>query len=146
MNVPKGGIAFFDSGIGGLTVLAECQKYIKSNIFYYYGDNARAPYGNLSSAVVQSYVKEAFDLFADLQVKAAVVACNTVTALCVESLRNHYAFPIIGAEPAITLAARQTEGEVLILATKGTLESERFRLLCQKTEHTLQVKMTRIIL
>jgi glutamate racemase len=132
MHVQKGGIAFFDSGIGGLTVLAECQKYLKSHILYYYGDNARAPYGNLSHSVMWSYVKEAFDLFADLQVKAAVVACNTVTALCIENLRKNYSFPIIGAEPAIMQAARQTEGEVLILATKGTLESERFRLLYQK--------------
>ena len=47
MDIPKGGIAFFDSGIGGLTVLAECQKVLPNEFFYYLGDNAHAPYGNL---------------------------------------------------------------------------------------------------
>jgi glutamate racemase len=45
MDIPKNGVFFFDSGIGGLTVLAECKKQMPSETFYYYGDNTRAPYG-----------------------------------------------------------------------------------------------------
>ena len=48
MGIPKGGIAFFDSGIGGLNVLHACAKYIEEDNLYYYGDNLHAPYGNLS--------------------------------------------------------------------------------------------------
>ena len=131
MKIPKGGVAFFDSGIGGLTVLHECRKLFPNEIFYYYGDNDRAPYGNLSPNLIRAYVQEAFALFEKLNVRAAVVACNTVTALCIEELRTHYKFPIIGAEPAI-LPAAYNGGEVFVLTTRATYESERFKKLCSK--------------
>lgn len=133
MKIPEAGIAFFDSGIGGLTVLDACQKHLKGENLYYYGDNDRAPYGNLSKAQIRAYVFEVFEYFAKLNVKAAVLACNTATAVCADELRARYPFPIVGAEPAIFLAAK-TEGEVLILSTRATYESERFRILCKRAE------------
>ena len=129
MYVPKGGVLFFDSGIGGLTVLSECRKRLPNATFYYYGDNARAPYGNLPREQIERYVLEIFEEWECLQPSAAVIACNTVTALCVNFLRKKYAFPIIGAEPAVLLAAKGG-GEIFVLATKATCESERFRTLC----------------
>lgn len=129
MYLPKGGVLFFDSGIGGLTVLFECKKRLPNTTFYYYGDNARAPYGNLPRNQIERYVLEIFEKCKDLQPSAAVIACNTVTALCVEMLRKKYAFPIIGAEPAV-LSAAKGGGEIFVLATKATCESERFRTLC----------------
>ncbi len=132
MEIPHGGIAFFDSGIGGLTVLAECRKRLPDTILYYYGDNARAPYGNLSAATILAYVEEAFSLFCRLQVRAVVLACNTATAVCVEHLRKKYPFPIVGAEPALFPAAR-AGGEVLVLSTCATEKSERFARLKEKT-------------
>lgn len=131
MRVPKGGIAFFDSGIGGLTVLAECRKRLEGELFYYYGDNAHAPYGNLPPEKIRRYVFRAFEKFRRLHVKAVVVACNTATAVCVEELRRKYSFPIIGAEPAVFAGAKQN-GRVFVLATKATCESERFYRLCKK--------------
>ena len=56
MRIPKGGIAFFDSGIGGMTVLAECEKFFKNEIFYYYGDNFHAPYGNLPISKIKKKI------------------------------------------------------------------------------------------
>lgn len=131
MYVPKGGVLFFDSGIGGLTVLAECRKRLPTATFYYYGDNARAPYGNLPSEQIERYVFEIFESLEGLQPSAAVIACNTVTALCVESLRKKYPFPIVGAEPAV-LSAAKAGGEIFVLATKATVESERFQTLCDR--------------
>ncbi|MBO5479748.1 MAG: aspartate/glutamate racemase family protein [Clostridia bacterium] len=133
MDIPKGGVAFFDSGIGGLTVLAECQKYVKDTFFYYLGDNLRAPYGNLPKATVCSYVNEMFEKLARLQPRAVVVACNTATALCIESLRKQYAFPIIGAEPAVFTAAKNG-GDIFVLSTRATYESQRFQTLCRRAE------------
>jgi len=130
MKIPKGGIAFFDSGIGGLTVMAECQKHIHNQMFYYYGDNAHAPYGNLPPDVIRGYVAEAFQTFSRLNVKAAVIACNTATALCIDELRQTYDFPIIGTEPAVMLAAKQG-GDIFVLVTRATYESERFQYLCE---------------
>ena len=60
MRIPKGGIAFFDSGIGGLTVLAECQKQQGDEIYYYYGDNHHAPYGNLPPKKIKNFLFFAF--------------------------------------------------------------------------------------
>ena len=131
MNVPKGGVAFVDSGIGGLTVLAECKKRFPFANFYYYGDNARAPYGNLPREKIERYVFEIFQNFERLQPSAAVIACNTVTALCIDTLRKRYDFPIIGVEPAVFSAAKGG-GEIFVLATKATCESARFRALCER--------------
>ena len=133
MQIPKGGIAFFDSGIGGLTVLSECQKVQGQEIFYYYGDNQHAPYGNLPPKRIKRYVSKAFRQFEKLKVKAAVLACNTATAVCVEELRKKYSFPIIGAEPAVCTAAAKG-GKVLVLATRATCESARLRALCERAE------------
>ena len=133
MQTIDGGIAFFDSGIGGLTVLAECRKYISDEAFYYYGDNLHAPYGNLPPRKIREYVFAAFERFRALNVKAAVVACNTATSLCVESLREKYTFPIVGAEPAVFTAAK-AGGEIFVLTTRATYESGRFHILCENAE------------
>lgn len=133
MRVPKGGIAFFDSGVGGLTVLAACQPYLKGEILYYYGDNHHAPYGNLSKAKIRKYVFRVFKRFEKLCVRAAVIACNTATAVCVEELRTRFSFPIVGAEPAVFPACAK-RGEVFVLATRATCESERLVRLCKKAE------------
>ncbi|MBQ8685870.1 MAG: glutamate racemase [Clostridia bacterium] len=131
MEKINGGVGFFDSGIGGLTVLAECRKRINDEIFYYYGDNEHAPYGNLPAEAIKKFVFSAFDTFAALKVKAAVVACNTATAVCVEALRKKYPFPIVGAEPAV-LPAVKRGGKVFVLTTRATYESNRFRALCSR--------------
>lgn len=125
----QGKVAFFDSGIGGLTVLAECERLLPKMNFYYYGDNAHAPYGNLSKDEMRPHVLRAFDAFARLRVQAAVIACNTVTALFAEELRARYHFQIIGAEPAVRVGAKQG-GDVFVLTTRATYESSRFRALC----------------
>ena len=133
MQIPRGGIAFFDSGIGGLTVLHACEKRLPEGLFYYYGDNQHAPYGNLPVKKIRRYVLRAFKKFRQLRVSAAVIACNTATAVCVEELRRKFSFPIIGAEPAVNLASANG-GRVLVLATKATCESERFQKLCQRAK------------
>ena len=132
MCIVRGGIAFFDSGIGGLTVLNECRKRLPEYVYYYYGDNKNAPYGNLPEKKIKKYVEKAFKKFRKLKVQAVVLACNTVTAVCVEALRKRYPFPIIGAEPAIFTAAKKG-GEIFVLATKATCESKRFSSLCERT-------------
>lgn len=127
----KGGIAFFDSGIGGLTVMSECRKAFKNELFYYYGDNENAPYGNRSDTEVLNLVFSAFRRLAALNPKAVVIGCNTATAVCVERLRSEFSFPIIGTEPAVFSAAKEG-GRVLVLATRVTTENKRFQSLCSR--------------
>ena len=99
MEIPSGGIGFFDSGVGGLTVLSAClEKLSASGVFrpvLYYGDNARAPYGGREEGEIAAFAEEAFSLFDDLRVSAAVIACNTVTAVCAE----HIPFPSSAPSP-----------------------------------------------
>ena len=133
MQIPQGGVAFFDSGIGGLTVLAKCKQRLPNEIFYYYGDNERAPYGNLPPDQIERYVFQAFDELQSLKIKAAVIACNTATAVCAEKLRAKYTFPIVGAEPAVFSAAK-TDGDVFVLTTRATCNSPRFLSLCTRAQ------------
>lgn len=124
----RGGIGFFDSGIGGLSVLQFCRRSVCGVPIYYYGDNARAPYGNLPINNIRAYAHEAFQVFEKLNVRAAVIACNTVTVLMLEELRARYSFPIIGIEPTISQALKDCNS-VLVLATNATVGSDRFQRL-----------------
>lgn len=128
MRIPKGGIGVFDSGIGGLTVLSECQKVCKNEVFFYFGDHTHAPYGNKPKKRIRRYVFAAMRKFRRLKVKAVVLACNTATAVCAEELRKKFSFPIIGAEPAV-LPAAKNGGTVYVLATRATCQSERYKNL-----------------
>ena len=121
-------VGVFDSGIGGLTVLKSCMDAVSDVTFYYYGDNGRAPYGAKSAEEIMGYATEAMELFSSCRVNAVVLACNTVTALCVDKLRANYSFPIIGVEPAVKTAAAHCKS-ALLLATPRTIESERVRRL-----------------
>ncbi len=142
MGIPKGGIAFFDSGIGGLTVLSECARHLKRYDFYYFGDNAHAPYGNLPSGKIRRLVLRVFRKFARLKVSVAVVACNTATAVCIDELREKFPFPIVGIEPAVLPAAAKG-GEVFVLSTRATYESERFRDLCARAGERFPASVVR---
>ena len=133
MHIPTGGIIFFDSGIGGLTVLHTCTKYLPDEVFYYYGDNAHAPYGIRSPQDIRRLVRRAFRKWKRLRPRAVVIACNTATAVCIEELRARYPIPILGVEPAVLPAARGG-GEVFILPTSATAQSERFLALYQRAQ------------
>ncbi len=133
MGMPQGGVAFFDSGIGGLTVLSACRRLLPDTPFYYYGDNKHAPYGNLPPKKIKRLVFRAFRKLEKLKPTAAVLACNTATAVCVEALRKRYLFPIIGTEPAVCAAAKEG-GEIFVLSTSATYRSPRFQALCKRAE------------
>lgn len=120
-------IGVFDSGIGGLTVLHECVKRA-SHYFYYYGDNANAPYGGKSREEITGLVFHALTKLQGLGIDAAVLACNTATAVCAEEMRSKFPFPLIGMEPAVKPAGEHCKN-VLVLATPRTAESERLQTL-----------------
>ncbi len=124
-------IGVFDSGIGGLTVLKECFSLAPEAEYFYLGDNARAPYGNREEGEICDFVREALDAFGKIGVDAAVLACNTATAVCIDRMRREFPFPIIGTEPAVLPAAKECK-RALILATVRTAQSGRLRRLVQR--------------
>ncbi|MFZ5974922.1 MAG: glutamate racemase [Bacillota bacterium] len=120
-------IAFFDSGIGGLSVLLAARKLLPCEQFVYYGDNARAPYGALSAEEISAYTIECVLKLMDLDIKALVLACNTATSVAVEKLRSELDIPVISMEPAIKPAfAIRKQGRVAVMATPATLVQPRF--------------------
>lgn len=127
-----GPIGVFDSGIGGLSVLAALRKELPDEQFVYIGDAGHAPYGERDSAhVIARSLLLANYLCTQHQVKALVLACNTATAAAIASLRERYpALPIVGIEPALKPAAAQTaSGVVAVMATRSTLASDKFLAL-----------------
>lgn len=124
-------VGFFDSGIGGLTVLRQCQILMPWVRYYYLGDNGNAPYGEKTPQQISDLTEAALLTFQRIGVQAAVLACNTATAVCVDEMRKKFSFPIVGMEPAVCPAAHQCEC-VLILCTPRTAQSRRLNSLCSR--------------
>lgn len=126
-------IGFFDSGLGGLSVLAAAVKHLPNENFLYLGDNANAPYGTKSDQEVRALTLSAVDSLADNGIKALVVACNTATGAAIDDLRSRHAFPVIGLEPALKMAEdSRRRGLILVLATPLTLDSAKYQALYAK--------------
>ncbi|MCY6355611.1 glutamate racemase [Clostridium sp. ZS2-4] len=127
-------IGFFDSGVGGLSVLKQAMKLLPNEDFVYLGDSKNAPYGIKSVDEVRKLSFEAVDFLLTHNVKAIVVACNTATSAAIEALRNTYKYiPIIGIEPALKPAVGlNKKGKIVIMATPMTLAEKKFNNLMMK--------------
>lgn len=121
-------IGFFDSGVGGLTVLREVLRRSPAESTLYLGDNARAPYGPRPDEEVVRYSLECLDVLASRDVKAIVVACNTSSAVALATMRARYDVPIIGVvRPGATAAALATRTRrVGVIATQATVRSHAY--------------------
>lgn len=124
-------VCFFDSGIGGLCLLYECVRRLPYVDFIYFSDNAHVPYGSLPQERLVELTDSVFEEISKLNPVAAVVACNTVTARCIDFLRNKYPYEIIGIQPAVKPAAEK-EGRCLVLATPSTAESKPLHNLIEQ--------------
>ena len=94
-------IGVFDSGVGGLSVLHELRQELPHEHFLYVGDSRWAPYGDRSAEVVVERAITITNFLVSQGVKAVVVACNTATAVAVESLRARFSIPLVAIEPAV---------------------------------------------
>lgn len=123
-DAPK--ILVFDSGLGGLSVLAALRARLPGADYFYLGDDALFPYGALAPAVlvarVEAVIGAALEHFA---ADCIVIACNTASTLVLPVLRARHAMPIVGTVPAIKPAAERTKsGLVSVLATPGTVSRD----------------------
>lgn len=132
-------IGVFDSGLGGLSVLHTIRQIMPNESLIYIGDSGNAPYGTKEKSEVLNLSKKVCDILVSKDVKAIVIACNTATSAAVNELRRAYDIPIIGMEPAIKPALRQTEGKVLVLATEMTLKEEKFQQLVDSLEEGYRI-------
>ncbi len=126
-------IGVFDSGLGGLSVLRAIRRLLPEAALLYVADSGFAPYGERDAGFVQRRSLAIAAFLHDQGAQVLVVACNTATAAAVQVLRRRYPdWAIVGVEPGIKPAAALTRaGRIGVLATEGTLKSERFQLLAQ---------------
>jgi glutamate racemase len=121
-------VGVFDSGVGGLTVLREIVRRTPAESTVYVGDNGRAPYGVRSDDEVRAFAIEGLDALVARDVKAIVVACNTVSAVALGDLRRRYDLPILGVvRPGASAAALATRNRrVGVIATPATVRSHAY--------------------
>lgn len=129
-------IGIFDSGIGGVTVLKEILKLLPNYQYIYYSDSINNPYGDKSSQELETITKDIVKFLIDKGCKIIVIACNTASAICKDFLRKEFNIPIIAIEPALKQVINNSpKGNTLVMATKGTIESEKFLELYHKYDN-----------
>ncbi len=118
-------IGVFDSGIGGMTVVAALRKKLPREEIVFLGDTARLPYGTKSADTIVKYAKMCAGYLAQKNIKMLVVACNTVSAYALEALSAALPIPVIGViEPAVERALQAAGGARFgVLGTRATASS-----------------------
>jgi glutamate racemase len=134
-------IGVFDSGVGGLTVLAELHRRLPGEPTVYLGDNARAPYGPRPADEVRRFTLEAIDWLLAQDVKLLVLACNTATARALEDVRRRAPVPVLGVvrPGAVAAAAATRSRDVGVIATAGTVESGAYRRAIEEADPGIRV-------
>ena len=125
-------IGILDSGVGGISVLRKAVQLLPNENFIYYGDNQNAPYGPKPLEEIRRLSAQAVDHLLSQEVKALVIACNTITSAYASILRDRVKLPVIGMEPAVKPASlARGDGKVLALATRATLTLDKFSRLME---------------
>nr|MCR5421567.1 glutamate racemase [Lachnospiraceae bacterium] len=120
-------IGFFDSGIGGLTSVPYLMRMMPEERIIFFGDTARTPYGSKSTSTIKQFTMQIGEFLARQNVKMMVIACNTISATCIEELRRAYPdIPVVGViSPTARVIAKdcRPSDNIGILATKATVRS-----------------------
>ncbi len=123
-------IGIFDSGIGGLTVAREIARRLPGENLVYLGDTARLPYGNKSAQTIIKYAVRNIQFLAKSDLKAIVVACNTVSSVAIPVLREIVSVPVLGViEPGAKAAAKATRNGIIgVIGQPGTVRSGKYEM------------------
>jgi glutamate racemase len=123
-------VGIFDSGIGGLSVAREIRRSLPREHLLYVADSAYVPYGDRTDDEVRARTLAGGRYLERRGAKLLVVACNTASGAALELLRERLSIPVVGLEPAVKPAvALSRNGRVGVMATAGTLRSERYARL-----------------
>lgn len=127
-------IGFFDSGVGGLSVLRHALSVLPNENYIYYGDDKNAPYGTRSEKEIRELSLRCGEFLYDKGVKLIVVACNTATSVAIREMRSQFNIPVLSMEPAVkpALSALRDGGKVLVMATPATITQQRYNLLLDR--------------
>ena len=130
-------VGIFDSGIGGVTVLREILRVLPRLDYVYYSDSANNPYGERDAEEICALSLRACEYLIGAGCEAIVIACNTASANAADYLRKQFPdVPIVAIEPAYKMVHDIAPNEpTLVLATQGTLHSEKFARLYHKYDN-----------
>ena len=133
-------IGVFDSGIGGLTVVKKLLSTLPKESIVYFGDTARVPYGSKSNETVIEYSIQNTNFLLSKNVKAVVVACNTVSSIAIQELKNRYNVPVIGMiEPGAYMAVNETKnGKIGVIGTRATVGNKAYSRAIKKLDSKIE--------
>lgn len=136
-------IGIFDSGLGGLTVVRAISRLLPNENIVFLGDIARVPYGSRSSETVRRYALNCAKHLNKLQIKLLVVACNTVSAVALDTLSNEFEIPVIGViEPGARAGVRiKPSADIGVIATRRTIASGAYETAVMNADPFARVKM-----
>lgn len=134
-------IGFFDSGIGGLTVVKAVSQLLPNENIVYFGDTARVPYGSKSNDTVVEYSIQAANFLLRKNIKLMVVACNTASSVALKELKRFLTIPVIGMiEPGSKLALRESgNGKIGVIGTNATINNKAYSQELKKLNPKLKV-------
>ena len=134
-------IGVFDSGVGGLTVTREIMRQLPNENVVYLGDTARVPYGSKSKNNIIRFSRQIIRFLKTKNVKAVVIACNTASALALETVQKETDLPILGViVPGARAAVQETRNNCIgIVGTEATIRSETYNKEIHKLNPDIKV-------
>lgn len=134
-------IGFFDSGIGGLTVVKSVSRLLPNENIIYFGDTARVPYGSKSNETVIEYSIQAANFLLRKNIKLLVVACNTASAIALKELRRFLTIPVVGMiEPGSKMAVQTTtNNKIGVIGTRATINNKAYTSEMERLNPKLKI-------
>ncbi len=140
-DIAKRPIGIFDSGIGGLTVVAEIIKRLPNEDIVYFGDTGRYPYGGRSPEVIKRFSRQNVRFLLMKKVKYIIVACNTASSLALNSIKRNFDIPMIGViKPGAYGAVSNTKNKKIgVIGTVGTVSSSSYTKAIAELDKNVEV-------
>jgi len=134
-------IGVFDSGLGGLTVVKKIAELLPGEDIIYLGDTGRVPYGSRSRETIIKYAHQDAAFLTDFNIKAMVIACNTVCSVAFKELENKYDIPVyeVVAAPSETAANKTINKKIGIIGTAATIRSSAYESALKKIDPDINV-------
>lgn len=134
-------IGIFDSGLGGLTIARAVQTALPGESVVYLGDTARVPYGDKSVDAIIRYAHDDVNFMLSCGVKLIVAACNTVSAVALQSLEKDYpGAPILGVIDSGVQSVMETGARsIVVIGTRATVNSDAYRKKLHSFDPSLKV-------
>ena len=134
-------IGIFDSGVGGLTVVAEIFKLLPGENIVYFGDVGRSPYGGRSKDTIIQFARQDINFLLEHKVKFVVIACNSASAVAMEIVQKEYDIDVLGViEPGAVAAVNCTRNNrVGIIGTRATINSDSYAKAIQRRRENAKV-------